>query len=216
MYDMNIEICSISDDDDVFELNKQIKVPSKNFHIDLAESSTATANKFIESNDALFQLQLQRPNKLSRSRAPVNQQKSKDNDIMLMETSLMVLDATPLHPAIHKPSSKSNAPAASSLILTPSFPSNSSAAVASTSGVQNSYSRQLTTTVNNQITLQPFLSFTTPQSSTSLMSTKAPKSQAIIQDGSTNVTFVQPAISAISSSSSTEPELVLSPAKLGQ
>lgn len=216
--DTNIEICSIISDDDelAIGLNKQIKFePSNSLHIDLGPSSTSTAAlatssvafASTEAHDTSIQLQQQRPNKLLRSRAAVNQTKTKDDDVMLIETSLMIMDALPLHSSsIHQPSTSSKATHSSFM---PQLTSSASA-VASTSGLQNSKNNQL-------LSLHPFMPSTStiPQPSTS----KPTKdSISIVQDGYVRLTMVQPTNGTANSHNNniTEPELVLSPAKLGQ
>lgn len=219
----NIEICSISDDDEIALglINKQIKSePSNSLHIDLGQQSissaafgklsTAFAN--TEAQDTSFQLQPQRPSKLLRTRAPVNQTKPKDDDMILIETSLMILDESPPHSSnIHQPSTSSKA----SIPITTDFPfmpqhTSSTAAVASTSSGRNSNHHQL-------------LSFLPSTSSTILqpsMSKFARDSLPTVQDGRAILTMVQPANGSTNnncnSNNITEPELVLSPANLGQ
>lgn len=73
-----IKICNVSDDEDDDE----------------PVSPTGIAD--IETN------QFQRPSKLVRTRAPVNQSKTKDSDTILMETSLMILNQSPILPSVHQ------------------------------------------------------------------------------------------------------------------
>lgn len=73
---MSIEVCSISDDDDDNGSHKHI---------------------IVEPTGS----QETRPNKLLRTRAPVNQQKTKDSDTLLMETSLVILNQSPILPLTH-------------------------------------------------------------------------------------------------------------------
>lgn len=220
----NIEICSISDDDEIALglINKQIKSePSNSLHIDLGQQSISpaafakplTANANTVAQDTSIQLQHQRPSKLLRTRAPVNQTKSKDDDTILIETSLMILDESPPHSSnINPPSTSSKA----SIPITTDFPfmpqdTFSTAAVASTSsGLRNLNHHQL-------LSFLPSTSSTILQPSTSKF---ARDSLSIVQDGCGTFTMVQPANGSTNnncnSNNITEPELVLSPAKLGQ
>lgn len=211
--DPTIEICSISDDGEfALELTtKQMKSePSNSLHIDLGQSSispearatSSTAFANTEAQDTSFQLQQQRPSKLLRSRAPVNQSKPKDDDLVLIETSLMILDDSPLHSSgINQPStsSRANLP----ITTNSSFMSSNVAVPSTSSGLLNiQYPSYFPSTSS---ILQP---------STSKF---ARESAPVVQDGSAILLMVQPAIgSAGSTSNTTEPELVLSPAKLGQ
>lgn len=215
--DTNIEICSISDDDE-FALgltNKQIKSePSNSLHIDLGQqlisptslATSSTAFAHTEAQDTSIQLQQQRPNKLLRSRAPVNQTKPKDDDMVLIETSLMILDESPLHSnSINQPSTSSNPITTNSLFM-PQFTSSTAAVASTSSGLQNSNHQLMSFLPSTSTILQP---------STSKF---ARDSLSKVQDGTAaQFTRVQPANgSATNSSNITEPELVLSPAKLGQ
>lgn len=211
----NIEICSISDDDEIalgLINNKQIKSePSNSLHIDLGQQSTAFANTVAQ--DTSIQLQHQRPSKLLRTRAPVNQTKPKDDDMILIETSLMILDESPPHSCnINQPSTSPRV----SHPITTDFPfmpqhTSSAAAVASTSsGLRNLNHHQL-------LSFLPSTSSSILQPSTSKF---ARDSLPVVQDGSGTFTMVQPANGSTNnncnSNNITEPELVLSPAKLGQ
>lgn len=73
----HIKICNVSDDEEDEPIN-------------------ITNIIDIEPN------QVQRPNKLVRQRAPVNQTKTKDSDTILMETSLMILNQSPILPSVHQ------------------------------------------------------------------------------------------------------------------
>lgn len=213
--DPNIEICSISDDDEfALELTTKQKKsePSNSLQIDLgqpsmslearATSSTAFAN--TEAQDTSIQLQQQRPSKLLRSRAPVNQSKPKDDDLVLIETSLMILDDSPLHShGINQPSTslRANLP----ITTNSSFTSRNIAVPSTSSGLLNLNHQYPSYFPSTSSILQP---------STSKF---ARESAPVVQDGSATLLMVQPAIgSASSTSTTTEPELVLSPAKLGQ
>lgn len=153
---------------------------------------------------------MQRPNKLLRTRESVNQTKIKDPDQNLMETSLMILDASISHTnnAITKSvPSTSYAYNSSTALSSSSF---LAAPLPSTSGQQQQ--QQL----SNQIPLQSFIHSALTQPSTSQQQQPHSKSQAINQDGNTSLIMVQSAIPSTSNSNITEPELVLSPATLGQ
>lgn len=79
---MSIEVCSISDDDD--------------------DDNGSHKHTIVEPTGS----QEQRPNKLLRTRAPVNQQKTKDSDTLLMETSLVILNQSPILPLTHHSTAK--------------------------------------------------------------------------------------------------------------
>lgn len=79
---MSIEVCSISDDDD--------------------EDNGSHKHTIVEPTGS----QEPRPNKLLRTRAPVNQQKTKDSDTLLMETSLVILNQSAI-PLTHHSTAKS-------------------------------------------------------------------------------------------------------------
>lgn len=147
------------------------------------------------SSSASSSQQQARISKLSRTRAPVNQQKSKEPECTT-ETSLMTLDASQVTKSNEIPSSTY---ASTTISLAPSVPSPSFTQFNSNGGNPFRETTSVATT-SQSIPLKP-----------------------IIQDGSTKLTIVQPAnasnvTSANSSNitSSFEPELVLSPAKLGQ
>lgn len=196
----DMRICSVSDDDDdILGLNKQVTVEQSKIRFADSSASAAACIELTSPNadtlDTLASLPLPRPNKLMRNREPVHQTKAKDADMMLMETSLMILDASAT------PSSSSPMPSTSYAYHSSSpFP----AAMPSTSGLQANSS--------NQIPLQSFIHSALSPPPTSHPS----KSQAINQGGTTSLIMVQPAIPSTSSGSVLEPELVLSPAKLGQ
>lgn len=78
---MSIEVCSISDDDD---------------------DNGSHKHTIVEPSGS----QEPRPNKLLRTRAPVNQQKTKDSDTLLMETSLVILNQSPILPLTHHSTAK--------------------------------------------------------------------------------------------------------------
>lgn len=118
-----------------------------------------------------------RPNKLSRSRAPLNQPKSLDSKIPLMS-----LDPSPLNSNGIEMSSKpeNGAYASTTLSLVPS----------------HSQSKK---------------------DGNSMPMSRMDSINKTSQDGSTKITMVQSAVTSFASNvSSIEPELVLSPAKLGQ
>lgn len=81
--DMSIEVCSISDDDD-------------------DDDNGSHKHTIVEPTGS----QQPRPNKLLRTRAPVNQQKTKDSDTLLMETSLVILNQSPILPLTHHSTAK--------------------------------------------------------------------------------------------------------------
>lgn len=216
----NIEICSISDDDE-FALgltNIQIKSePSNSLQIDLGQpkiSSAAFAS--TEAQDTSIQLQQQRPNKLMRSRAPVNQTKPKDDDTMLIETSLMILDESPMHSShITWPSTSTqvNAINTTNSTLLPHLTSSTAAVDPAAAAAVPSTSSGLQHSSYHPFSFLPSTSTSILQPSTSKC---AKDSKPIVQDGSGTFTMVQPANGSANSNNITEPELVLSPAKLGQ
>ncbi len=94
---MSIEVCSISDDDD---------------------DNGSHKHTIVEPTGS----QEPRPNKLLRTRAPVNQQKTKDSDTLLMETSLVILNQSPILPLTHQSTAKptTSAAAAAAAVATTS------------------------------------------------------------------------------------------------
>lgn len=163
-------------------------------------SSPSSSSSQQHQQQLQQQQQHPRSSKLSRTRAPVNQQKSKDPECTT-EISLMTLDT--IHTT--KPNDTSSSTYASTTL-----------SLAPSSIASSSYNTQLN---NNSTDANPFRQATTGPSITSQSIPLKP----IIQDGSTKLTIVQPmattsVTSAYSSNitSSFEPELVLSPAKLGQ
>lgn len=85
---MSIEVCSISDDDDDNGSHKHTIV-----------EPTCSREP--------------RPNKLLRTRAPVNQPKTKDSDTLLMETSLVILNQSPILPSTHHSTARPTIPSTS-------------------------------------------------------------------------------------------------------
>lgn len=162
-------------------------------------------NQQSESSSSGSSNQQPRTSKLSRTRAPVNQQKSKPEP----DLALMTLDTLQLSkPNEMSRSSKAN----TTLSLAPAAASSSSAQFnTNNENPFKSISMSMSTNSNQSIQLKP-----------------------IIQDGSAKFTTVQPATKTITTMASTvtatnipsaiskniissfEPELVLSPAKLGQ
>lgn len=223
--DANIEICSISDDDEEFELGLATKPtkcePSNSLHIDLGQQSilpaafASTSTAYVrgtEASDTSIQLQQQRPNKLLRTRAPVIQAKPKDDDLILIETSLMILDESPRHSSrINQPSTSAQANIPITSSSSPTAANSSYATqynMASTLGVASTSSG----IPNSSQSLFPYFPSTSSilQPSTSKYARDA---APIMQDGSAMLTMVQPANGSVTA---TEPELVLSPANLGQ
>lgn len=218
----NIEICNISDgedDDALVKLNNDIKAnePSTSLRINGINTATMPSNSSTSTSVPVHQQQ-QKSNKLSRSRAPINQQKPKDSD--LMETSLMILDASPVKPATFYLPSTSSKP--------PPPPSNSlNASTTISLGHSSSNASMLSHTYNNNHAIPSTSGLQQYRQSSTFADTHPfggiiepmKPMKPILQDGSTNLTFVQPANVTAHSSSSFEPELVLSPkmlTKLGQ
>lgn len=180
--DDKLEIVSIISDEEengamVKVNNEAHKIPSKKKE----NSSFSIMDAAIKSSDTSFVLEpvreeQPRPNKLSRSRAPLNQPKSKDSKMLHMS-----LDASP------PPNSTGNEMS----------PKEIGAYASRTLSLVPSHSQSK----NDGVSL-------------ALNRMDTPKT---IQDGSTKITMVQSAVTSFAGNvSSFEPELVLSPAKLGQ
>lgn len=111
--EMSIKICNISDDDDDDDDvgNGAISLPpehrKRNFvdqEDDIDEQSydiLQPSSSGLAVSTGSASSQEQRPNKLIRTRAPVNQPKPKDSDTLLMETSLMIINPSPILPSVH-------------------------------------------------------------------------------------------------------------------
>lgn len=195
--EMNIEICSISDDefdDPEDELNE----PQSNAPM---TSATDEQSQIIEKTP--------RASKLTRVRAPVNQTKQKDSDTILMETSLMEINASPLLPTMHVHSSSIAATAIASSFV---------------SALRSQPSTSHQPPIAQSTMHQQSVSLSLPSTSTAIASTSrqiisppmpSTSSSAFHRDGHTAITIVQPA-SVHQTITNFEPELVLSPAKLGQ
>lgn len=160
----------------------------------------------IQKDKQTLQYYQQRPNKLSRSRPSANQQKPKTSN-STTEISLMSLD-TPTLKTQESNSSKANQSNSSyantTLTLAQSIPSTSYAQDSSSNGNTTSF---------KSILQNPPRQTATP--STSQINSKIDSTKSTIQDGTTKVTVVQPS-TVNSNTNSFEPELVLSPSKLGQ
>lgn len=131
----HIKICNVSDDEEDEPIN-------------------ITNIIDIEPN------QVQRPNKLVRQRAPVNQTKTKDSDTILMETSLMILNQSPILPSVHQQHSIiNNSTSVESSSLRQQYDSSSS--------IQN----QLQSIVGQSSLLSPLPTVATSSSSSSSSST---------------------------------------------
>lgn len=169
------------------------------------------------------QQQQQRPNKLSRSRPPANQPKT--NTSNHTEISLMALDALALKPHESYARRHRDSMPSTTTPFAPSATACSSSSYANTaltlaqSVPSTSYAHAGT---NGGTSTTPFIAaLQNPPRHPAVASTSgqahAPGSARHIQDGTTKVTAVQPAAtSAAATSNSFEPELVLSPANLGQ
>lgn len=168
----------------------------------------------IQKDKQTSQYHQQRPNKLSRSRPSANQQKMKTSN-STTEISLMSLD-TPALKLQESNSSKAiqsnSSYASTTLTLAQSIPSTSYAQDNSSSGNTTSF---------KSILQNPPRQKTTPSTSQNEIKSSATHTSRIdstkstIQDGTTKVTVVQPS-TVNSNTNSFEPELVLSPSKLGQ
>lgn len=175
-----LEIVSISDDEECAALvrlnSESYKIPAKK-----KESTPySIMDAAVKTSDTSFVLEpvreeQPRPNKLSRSRAPINQPKSKDTNIPLTH---MPLDASP-------------------------------------NGIEMSSKPENGAYASTTLSLVPSHSQSKNDGNSLPMSRLDPTKT--IQDGSTKITMVQSAVTSFASNvSSIEPELVLSPAKLGQ
>lgn len=182
----DIKICDISDDEshhDVTGLNRSAQ-PERSL-LDESTINTSALSDLTSSthDESARSSSTQRPNKLLRTRAPVNQNKTKDADLLLMETSLMILDSSPQR----RPHDHDLAVPSTSNTLSIGH----SADMPSTSGLQ----------------AQSFGLISQPSTS-----------QSILHEYSTTLINVLPASTASANGNvtTTELELVLSPAKLGQ
>lgn len=226
IYDMSLEVCSISDDEDELALNEPIQIGlGPDLQSAIASGYSASLDTISDILEPLPPIpssskqepsqqisQTQRPNKLIRSRAPVNQSRpNKDIDLMLMETSLMALNSASKSASSSRPANK---------------PSTSSKPSSTLTMANQSKSQEKK--LNYGISLQPLSSSSasyqtsskkpagikeTPITATAIASTSKQHKSAI-QDGSTKITIVQPTDKP--NTSQIESELVLSPAKLGQ
>lgn len=218
-----LEIVSISDDEEnaaLVKLNgggEKCELPSSK------QKETTTAYSIIDAaiktTDTSFVLEpvreeQPRPNKLSRSRAPLNQSKSKDSKNLLMS-----LDAP--SSATNNYSSNSNNSseimshrafengAYASAMLSSSIPSSFSQSQNSSNGTGHSSSSNNNSSKNdgNLLPLNRLDSImrstTQDTSSTTRSASTMPTQQSAVTSFANNVNSI-------------EPELVLSPAKLGQ
>lgn len=176
------------------------------------------------------QQQQQRPNKLSRSRPSTNQQKTKTSN-HTTEISLMALDALALKPyESHTKRHHATPTSATATTSAAAFVASSSTSHANTALTlaQSMPSTSYAHTSTNGMSTTPFIStLQNPPRHPAIASTSsghqtnascsASGTTKHIQDGTTKVTVVQPATtSAAANTNSFEPELVLSPANLGQ
>lgn len=211
-YDDKLEILSISDDEEIaalLKLNDPNEMPSKHKNatpysiMDAAVKTSDTSFVLQPVREEQPQQQQQtRPNKLSRSRAPLNQSKSKESKSLLVS-----LDASPstmnnnnfnsnsnLSELMSQRAMENGACAASTMLSSiPSFSQNSSSANSSNN--------------KNDGNLLP-------------LNRLDSMSRSMHDASSTRSTSTMPVQSAVTSFAnnvnSIEPELVLSPAKLGQ
>lgn len=184
----------------------------------------------------------QRPNKLSRSRPSTNQQKAKPSNSI--DISLMSLDTRPAlkmnethskrHPqisstgAIASTSTTTFQPssyASTTITLAQSIPSTSYAHHSSTNGTSSIPFISSLQNPPRHPAIASTSQTTTPTTSTAAAAASRKKpnradagAKQHIQDGTTKLTVVQPAPNSATAgnTNSFEPELVLSPANLGQ
>lgn len=215
-YDDKLEILSISDDEEIaalLKLNDPNEMPSKHKNT----TSYSIMDAAVKTSDTSFvlqpvredQQQQPRPNKLSRSRAPLNQSKSKESKSLLVP-----VDASPstmnnnnfnsnhnsnLSELMSQRAIENGACAASTMLSSiPSFSQNSSNGNGSSGSSSNNKND------GNSLPLSRLDSM----------------SRSMHDASSTRSTSTMPVQSAVTSFAnnvnSIEPELVLSPAKLGQ
>lgn len=233
--DQNIDICSISDDDaDHDHFGGETPTP-RGAIMQMSESNP--------NNSGCSSASSQRPNKLMRQRASVNQTKSKDSDTNLMETSLMILNPPPSQRK--QQSSYSLIAGGSSNIFesttppsTPPQPQESPlqlhhpfslAAASEASPPHSQIMPSVRLPSQHQTLIQPsvhqhqpssskpiehvppvFAQLSPPPTTSSLSSLWQPHSTSLLQPAApVHQLLVPPA-------QNSEPELVLSPAKLGQ
>ena len=226
--DTSIRICSISDDEEESNIIETGAPSSNSAAYSTVVAAVATNNRNnlatvdnayedIDDVDAtssdigttfnnqasrknvqqqqLLQLQdqEQRPSKLLRTRAPVNQPKPKDSDTLLMETSLMIINPSPILPSVHLYTS---AAAATTTTTQPPPPPPSSSSTSSKPLVQLIDANDADSSLSSQPTILPLVQRTQQQQH---------QNHHQYQTTSTS-----------SHRTATEPEIVLSPAKLGQ
>lgn len=178
-----MEILSISDDEDCGALVKLNGEPNKIGGKKKEKDSTTYSimDTAVKTTDTSFVLEPvreehPRPNKLSRSRAPLNQPKSKDNKIPLMS-----LDSSSLNP----------------------------------NGIELSTKPENGAYASTMLSLVPIHS--QKNEGDSIPMSRIDSGHKSLQDSNTKITMVQSAVTSFASNVNTiEPELVLSPAKLGQ
>lgn len=210
---------SISDDEEcaaLVKLNGEAnKIPSKKKETINTTTTTPTTaaapysimDTAVKTCDTSFVLEpvreeQPRPNKLSRSRAPLNQAKTKDAKNLLM--SLDAVTPPPPPPSLN--GNEMSLKSETGIGATPSStPSAATAAAASNTTIltlapTTHYSHSITNDGNSM-----------PLSRLDSLRTNSDASS------STKITMVQSAVTSFASNvNSIEPELVLSPAKLGQ
>lgn len=233
--DDKLEIVSISDDEENVALVKlnggetcESSSSSKQQRQQHSEKETTTPYSIIDAaiktTDTSFVLEpvreeQPRPSKLSRSRAPLNQSKPKDSKVLLMS-----LDASPSPSSTNNNySSNSNNSsemmshrafengAYASTMLSPSIPASFSQSQSSSNGTGHSSSHN-NSSKNDGILLplnrldslmRSTTSATQDTSNTTRSASTMPTQQSAVTSFANNVNSI-------------EPELVLSPAKLGQ
>lgn len=226
-----LEILSISDDEEIAALVKlssseTCKLPSSKQQQQAETIPYSIMDAAIKTTDTSFVLEpvreeQPRPNKLSRSRAPLNQSKPKDSKNLLMS-----LDAPPSTPMNSNYNSHSNTNNNSSELISQRAYENEACASTMLSSIPTSFSHSRNSNGNAN---------NSSSSSSSGSSNNNSKNDGNLlplnrldslmrsshdTNSTTRSSSAQPIQSAVTSFAnnvnSIEPELVLSPAKLGQ
>lgn len=232
-----LEIVSISDDEEngslvklnSSETSETCKLPSSKQQQQQKVETTpySIMDAAIKTTDTSFVLEpvreeQPRPNKLSRSRAPLNQSKAKDSKILLMS-----LDASPMNNEYSSNSNTNNIHSSnnnngsemmsqrafehgagasallSSIPLSFSHSQNSSNGYGGNSSSNNNYNSKNDGNLLPLNRLDSVMRSTQDTSSTTRSASTMPTQQSAVTSFANNVNSI-------------EPELVLSPAKLGQ
>lgn len=229
-----LEIVSITDDEEnaaLVKLNggggETCELPSSKQQQQQKETTTAYSiiDAAIKTTDTSFVLEpvreeQPRPNKLSRSRAPLNQSKSKDSKNLLMS-----LDATSA-PSSANNDYDSNSNKSSEMMSQRAFENGAYARTMLSSSIPSSFSQSQNSSNgtgghsnssnNNSSKNDDNLLPLNRLDSTARMRSTAQDTSSTTRSASTMPTQQSAVTSFANNVNSIEPELVLSPAKLGQ